>query len=80
MFRILQNLKVTKECVLETSNIILLVLVIDLTSVQLQINHESLLKERQILHECKARVQNLVLSVMTSDLSVIVRDGESITS
>ena len=57
-----------------------LVLVIDLTSVQLQINHESLLKERQILSEREARGQNLVLSVMTSDLSVIVRDGESITS
>ena len=47
---------------------------------QLQINHESLLKERQILRECEARVQNLVISVMTSDLFVIVRDGESITS
>ena len=34
-----------------------------MTSVQLQINHESLLKERQ----------NLVLSVMTSNLSLIVR-------
>ncbi len=49
-------------------------------SVQLQINHESLLKERQILSEREARGQNLVLSVMTSDVSVIVRDGESITS
>ena len=32
------------------------------------------------LSECEARRTNLVLSVMTSDLSVIVRDGESITS
>ena len=41
--------------------------------VQLQINHESLPKERKILSECEARGQNLVVLVMTSDLSVIVR-------
>ena len=50
-----------------------LVLVIGMLRVQLQINHESLPKERKILSECEARGQNLVLLVMTSDLSVIVR-------
>ena len=56
-----------------------LVLVIDMTSVQLKINYESLLKERQIFSECAARGKNLVLSVMTSNLSLIVRNVISIT-
>ena len=51
----------------------LLVLVIVMSGVQLQINHKSLPKERKILSKCEARGQNLVLLVMTSDLSVIVR-------
>ena len=44
-----------------------LVLVIGMLGVQLQINHESLPKERKILSECEARGQNLVILVMTSD-------------
>ena len=44
-----------------------LVLVIGMSGVQLQINHESLPAERKILSECEARGQNLVLPVMTSD-------------
>ena len=38
---------------------ITLVLVIGMLGVQLQINHESLPKERKILSECVARVINL---------------------
>ena len=41
--------------------------------VQLQINHESLPKERKILSECEGRGQDLVLLVMISDKSVILR-------
>ena len=44
-----------------------LALVIGMLGVQLQINYESLPKERKILSECEARGQNLVLLVMTSD-------------
>ena len=47
--------------------LVLFVLVIGMLGVQLQINHESLPKERKILSECEARGQNLVLLVMTSD-------------
>ena len=49
------------------SQFLVLVVVIGMLGVQLQINHESLPKERKILSECEARGQNLVLLVMTSD-------------